>query len=72
MEIVFLFLVVVWSGVNVAGVRLVDLNKDIGLDTDPEKWIDLHHQVINRCVEVTANEFPVSSEGKPVSVDINL
>lgn len=30
-----------------AGVRLVDLNPKIGTDEDPEKWVDVHKQVIN-------------------------
>ena len=51
MAILFRFsLVVVWSGVNVAGVRLMDLNPDIGTDKDPERWVDIHRQVIDRLV----------------------
>lgn len=44
--------VVVWSGLNVAGVRLVDLNPKIGTDEDPEKWVDVHKQVINGATDV--------------------
>lgn len=32
----------VWSSANVAGVRLRDLNPNIGTENDPEKWFDLH------------------------------
>ncbi|KAF4526646.1 hypothetical protein B566_EDAN015197 [Ephemera danica] len=35
----------VWSGVNVAGVRLRDINPAIGTDADPENWAQLHHEV---------------------------
>lgn len=44
--------VAVWSGVNVAGVRLRDLNPNIGTDNDPEKWTDLHVRVIKSAYEV--------------------
>lgn len=42
----------VWSGVNVAGVRLRELNPHIGTDKDAEKWIDLHAEVVNSAYEV--------------------
>lgn len=42
----------VWSGVNVAGVRLAEINPSIGTDADTEKWGDLHHQVVNSAYEV--------------------
>ncbi|XP_041986809.1 L-lactate dehydrogenase isoform X3 [Aricia agestis] len=42
----------VWSGVNVAGVRLSDINPKIGSDTDPEKWKSLHQEVVNSAYEV--------------------
>ncbi|XP_031827848.1 L-lactate dehydrogenase isoform X1 [Nomia melanderi] len=42
----------VWSGVNVAGVRLRDLNEDVGTDKDTEKWSDLHKQVVDSAYEV--------------------
>ncbi|GLH00207.1 L-lactate dehydrogenase [Gryllus bimaculatus] len=44
--------VAVWSGVNVAGVRLRDLNPNIGTENDPEKWTDLHTRVIRSAYEV--------------------
>ncbi|KAK4829454.1 hypothetical protein QYF61_004672 [Mycteria americana] len=40
--------VAVWSGVNVAGVSLQDLNPAMGTDKDGENWKDLHKQVIER------------------------
>ncbi|GAU99503.1 hypothetical protein RvY_10496 [Ramazzottius varieornatus] len=44
--------VVVWSGLNVSGVRLVDLNPKIGTEEDPERWVDVHKQVINGATDV--------------------
>ncbi len=40
--------VAVWSGVNVAGVRLKDINPKIGDPDDPEKWGEVHRKVIDR------------------------
>ncbi len=40
--------VAVWSGVNVAGVSLTDLNPDIGTEKDQENWEGIHRQVIDR------------------------
>uniref|UniRef100_A0A0K8TMX1 L-lactate dehydrogenase n=1 Tax=Tabanus bromius TaxID=304241 RepID=A0A0K8TMX1_TABBR len=42
----------VWSGVNVAGVRLREINPAIGTDEDPEKWDELHKEVVNSAYEV--------------------
>ncbi|XP_067012117.1 L-lactate dehydrogenase [Anabrus simplex] len=42
----------VWSGVNVAGVRLRDLNPNIGTENDPENWKEIHQQVVNSAYEV--------------------
>ncbi|XP_066600231.1 uncharacterized protein [Prorops nasuta] len=42
----------VWSGVNVAGVRLRDLKPDVGTETDDEKWADLHKQVVESAYEI--------------------
>lgn len=47
-----LCLVPVWSGVNVAGVRLRDLNEDVGTENDTERWGDLHKQVVDSAYEV--------------------
>lgn len=42
----------VWSGVNVAGVRLRDLNPDIGTPNDPDKYNELHMEVVNSAYEI--------------------
>lgn len=42
----------VWSGVNVAGVRLREINPKIGTDQDTEKWAELHKQVVDSAYEV--------------------
>lgn len=42
----------VWSGVNVAGVRLSELNPAIGTADDEEKWSELHYEVVNSAYEV--------------------
>ncbi|XP_029799983.1 L-lactate dehydrogenase A-like 6A [Suricata suricatta] len=42
----------VWSGVNIAGVPLKDLNSDIGTDKDPEKWKNVHSGVIASAYEI--------------------
>lgn len=36
----------VWSGVNIAGILLKDLNSDIGTDKDPDDWENVHREVI--------------------------
>lgn len=42
----------VWSGVNIAGVRLSDLNKDIGSACDTENWKVVHEKVVQSAYEV--------------------
>ncbi|KAK2498009.1 hypothetical protein MC885_008255 [Smutsia gigantea] len=42
----------VWSGVNVAGVPLKDLNSDTGTDKDPERWENVHKGVIASAYEI--------------------
>ncbi|XP_072931284.1 L-lactate dehydrogenase isoform X2 [Epargyreus clarus] len=42
----------VWSGVNIAGVRLSDLNPKIGTDSDPESWKETHENVVKSAYEV--------------------
>ncbi|XP_063986637.1 L-lactate dehydrogenase [Diachasmimorpha longicaudata] len=42
----------VWSGVNVAGVRLRDLDETVGTDKDPENYGDIHKQVVQSAYEV--------------------
>lgn len=44
--------VAVWSGVNVAGVRLREINPNLGTDNDEEKWNTLHEQVVESAYEV--------------------
>ncbi|KAF4802503.1 Glycogen [starch] synthase, liver [Turdus rufiventris] len=44
--------VAVWSGVNVAGVSLQELNPDMGTDKDPENWKEIHKQVVASAYEV--------------------
>lgn len=41
-----------WSGVNVAGVRLRDLHEYVGTDQDEERWGELHKQVVQSAYEV--------------------
>uniref|UniRef100_A0A8C9CYN2 L-lactate dehydrogenase n=1 Tax=Panthera leo TaxID=9689 RepID=A0A8C9CYN2_PANLE len=36
----------VWSGVNIAGIPLKDLNSEIGMDKDPEHWENVPKEVI--------------------------
>jgi L-lactate dehydrogenase len=46
---VLLFLsVAVWSGVNVAGVSLQELNPEMGTDNDSENWKEVHKMVVDR------------------------
>lgn len=47
----------VWSGVDVAGVRLRDLNPDAGMESDTENWNDIHKQVVQR-FGLNLNLFP--------------
>lgn len=42
----------VWSGVNIAGVRLRDLNPAIGTPDDPDKYNELHKEVVNSAYEI--------------------
>ncbi|XP_034952475.1 L-lactate dehydrogenase A-like 6A [Chelonus insularis] len=37
----------VWSSVSVMGMRLKDINKEIGSRFDPEGWNEIHNRVIN-------------------------
>ena len=49
--------VAVWSGVNIAGVRLRDINAELGSDGDKEHWEDLHRQVVQRSVFMSNVEY---------------
>ncbi|KAH0517247.1 L-lactate dehydrogenase A chain [Microtus ochrogaster] len=42
----------VWSGVNVAGVSLKNLNPELGSDADKEQWKEVHKQVVDSAYEV--------------------
>ncbi|XP_036727960.1 L-lactate dehydrogenase A-like 6B isoform X2 [Balaenoptera musculus] len=42
----------VWSGVNIAGVPLKDLDVDIGTDKDPEQWKNVHKDVVASAYEI--------------------
>jgi len=44
--------VAVWSGVNIAGVRLRDVNPHAGTDKDKENWGEIHTQVIKSAYEI--------------------
>ncbi|XP_009075708.1 PREDICTED: L-lactate dehydrogenase B chain isoform X2 [Acanthisitta chloris] len=44
--------VAVWSGVNVAGVCLQELNPAMGTDKDAENWKEVHKQVVDSAYEV--------------------
>lgn len=46
------FSVPVWSGVNVAGTRLRDINPTAGLENDRENWTEIHKEVIKAGGEV--------------------
>ncbi|XP_053970998.1 L-lactate dehydrogenase A-like 6A [Hylaeus anthracinus] len=37
----------IWSAVTVMGIKLKDINRDIGTKSDPESWGDLHRKVID-------------------------
>ena len=50
-------LVPVWSEVHVAGVRLIDLNPNIGTDSDSENWTQTHRDVVNRYVSSTSSPW---------------
>ena len=39
---------VVWSGVNMAGISLQELNPEIGMDNDSEDWQEVHKMVVER------------------------
>lgn len=41
-----------WSLLNVGGVRLRDLNPQLGLENDPENWKEIHQEVINSAYKI--------------------
>ena len=44
--------VAVWSGVNVAGVSLQELNPEMGIDNNSENWKEVHKMVVESAYEV--------------------
>uniref|UniRef100_F7EJX3 L-lactate dehydrogenase n=1 Tax=Monodelphis domestica TaxID=13616 RepID=F7EJX3_MONDO len=44
--------VAVWSGVNVAGIPLKNLNPSLGTDEDKDQWKVIHKQVVDSAYEV--------------------
>nr|XP_004651166.1 L-lactate dehydrogenase A-like 6B [Jaculus jaculus] len=42
----------VWSGVNVAGVPLKELNSALGTSHDPERWGDVHKDVVASAYQI--------------------
>jgi L-lactate dehydrogenase len=42
----------VWSGVNIAGIRLREINPNAGLEGDSENWNECHKDVVNAAYEV--------------------
>jgi len=46
----------VWSGVNVGGVNLTNLNPKLGQDDDPEKWNEIHAKIVNSAYEIIQNK----------------
>lgn len=42
----------VWSGVNVAGVRLRDINPCLGTEDDEENWNEVHKEVVDSAYKI--------------------
>nr|XP_021504759.1 L-lactate dehydrogenase A-like 6B isoform X1 [Meriones unguiculatus] len=42
----------IWSGVNIAGMPLKDVNSAIGTNSDPEQWGDIHKDVISSAYRI--------------------
>ena len=42
----------VWSGMNIAGVKLRDLNPLAGLPGDADNWQEVHKQVVESAYEI--------------------
>lgn len=42
----------VWSGVNIAGIRLREINPSAGMESDTENWNECHKDVVNAAYEV--------------------
>ena len=41
-----------WSGVNIAGVRIRDINPVVGTREDLEKWEEVHRNVVDSAYQV--------------------
>ena len=54
-----LLTVAVWSHVNVAGTRLMDILPGIGEPNDPEDWDQVHKDVINRYGLLPISDHPI-------------
>lgn len=48
----YVFIVPVWSGMNIAGVKLRDLNPLAGMAGDADNWQDVHKQVVESAYEI--------------------
>ncbi|XP_003705666.1 L-lactate dehydrogenase A-like 6A [Megachile rotundata] len=46
----------IWSAVTVMGIKLKDINKNIGTKTDPEAWSELHSKVIDSDSDLIARK----------------
>ena len=42
----------VWSGVNIGGVNLKEINPNIGQENDPENWNEIHNKVVQSAYEI--------------------
>ena len=54
----------VWSGVNVAGVRLRDISPAVGTPDDPDNYNTLHREVVNRLAVLVAIKFTNGIDSK--------
>lgn len=48
--------VAVWSGVNVAGVSLQELNPEMGTDNDSENWKEVHKMVVENAYKSSSSK----------------
>ena len=48
-----------------AGVRLIDLNPNIGTDSDSENWMQTHRDVVNRYVIRASTSSPATDDMYP-------
>lgn len=57
----------VWSAVSVMGVKLKDINKEIGTERDPEAWNEIHEKVIG-CTDQLLEKKSYSNWGVGICV----